>query len=160
MVVGTSLEKLKWCYFNNIVICNIVLTNFILFKKCKNRVICCRWWLMSNELVLTVQCVGSTVRCVLWWPGGGVGDPSRPLTTATSRRDFYYFIIIIFSFCVDFCTGKSHQSDLSSSKRRRYLFAYRSFVHLSRLTHKQARRIVFARCLSSPAIIHTSRSSC
>jgi len=98
MVVGAGLEKLKWCYFNNIAICNTILINFILFKKCKNRVIRCRWWLMSKELVLTVQCVGSTVRYVVWWPGGGVGDPSRPLTTAPSRRDFYYFIIIIFLF--------------------------------------------------------------
>lgn len=99
----------------------------------------------------TLCCVMAGWRCRRPEPTTYDGDVAKGFLL------FYYYY---FSFCVDFCTGKSHQSDLSNSKRRRYLFTYSSFFRLSRLTHKQARRIVFARCLSSPAIIHTSHSSC
>jgi len=98
MVVGTSIEKLKWCYFNDIVILIQYLLTLFYLKNVKTASSAAVLPMTTYELVLTLQCVGSTVRRDVWWPGSGVGDPSRPLTTATSRRDFYYFIIIIFLF--------------------------------------------------------------
>jgi len=118
----------------------------------------CRWWLMrvgTNRPVCWKHC---TLCCVM--AGWRCRRPEPTTYDGDVAKGFLLFYYYYFSFCVDLCTVKSHQSDLSNSKRRRYLFTYKSFFLLSRLTHKQARRIVFARCLSSPAIILTSRSSC